>query len=827
MVRHIPKSARTEDGLKAIVEKVKQTDDVARATIARNTKGLPELIEEHEEAVQDLEKCLAKYLANPDKLPIKRPMCKPNKNDQAFKGQHKVDAIDYLVGRVKELETEITEIRETIDKRNPLPYGFASFTHIEDAHAIAWAAKKRGPEGTVIALAPKPNDLIWKNLPLTRNQYRRKSVWINFWITVLTVAYIVPNVLSAVFLTNFAHLGGLWPWFQSTLSAHPTVWAAVQGILAPALQQLFYMFLPSIFRRLLVRSGDPSRTQRERHVMKRLYFFFVFNNLIVFSTFASAWGFIAAVIKADQSGQDTWQAILSGHIAENITTTLCFTSSYWVTWQMQRNLGAALDLLQGFTLLVNWFQRRFTNPTPRRMIRLSAPQAFLYASYYSSYLFVITSGFVFGPLQPLILPIVAIYIGLDGWLKKYLLQYIFVTRVESGGAFWRNVFNRLLFATLLSNAVIALVVTARGGWTMLYSMAPLPLILVLFKIYCSRTFDRRFRYYSILSLDQLDSKESAMASGDAKQEKKMRKTIDRVGVKFGHPALDQPLPRPMVHAKAEHLLKDVLRGQLDTDVQANGLDGASDMRGRQQYSDIYMSQMSQTQTGKPAPHFAGEPTNNTPAFEIVKEGDLDFENFKRRAEFRHEFGGDGELYGVADDMVSSRPGTPSNASIMTMSTLAGGGGMERGRRLHSPASTNRDVSSGSRSGSRPAARVAETTYSPGYAGLRNIDESPERAAELRKWESGDITDDRGALLRNAAIMGRGGENGGVGDAQQGHLLAPRLQGMNSREFFDVGASGYSTAAHTPGEGLTPMLDEEDETSYDYFRRVGGSGRGRL
>jgi len=298
--------------------------------------------------------------------------------------------------------------------------------------------------------------------------------------------------------------------------------------------------------------------------------------------------------------------------------------------------------------------------------------------------------------------------------------------------------------------------------------------------------------------------------------------------------------RPMVHAKAQHLLKDVLRAQLDTDAQLPSLDGNSEMRGRQkpgEYSDIYMSQMSQTQPGKPAPHFA-EPTSTTPAFEIVKEGDLDFENFKRRAEFRHEFGGDGELYGTADDAVSSRPGTPSNASIMTMSTVAGGG-PDRGRRMHSPASTNRDVSSGSRSGSRPRHypgalagagvfdRPAETTYTPGYAGLRGIDESPERTASLRKWESGDITDDRGVLLRNAAMMGRGlgGEahaGANVSEAQ-GHLLAPRLQRMGSREFFDVGASGYTTATGTPG-GLTPMLDEEDETSYDYFRRGGARGR---
>ena len=55
---------------------------------------------------------------------------------------------------------------------------------------------------------------------------------------------------------------------------------------------------------------------------------------------------------------------------------------------------------------------------------------------------------------------------------------------------------------------------------------------------------------------------------------------------------------------------------------------------------------------------------NIPGVELVAEEDLDFENFKKRAEFREEFGGDGELYGRPDDLIS-RPGTPSTMATMT------------------------------------------------------------------------------------------------------------------------------------------------------------------
>lgn len=46
----------------------------------------------------------------------------------------------------------------------------------------------------------------------------------------------------------------------------------------------------------------------------------------------------------------------------------------------------------------------------------------------------------------------------DSWLKKYLMMYIFVTKIESGGQFWRILVNRLLVALLLSNCCVGIVV---------------------------------------------------------------------------------------------------------------------------------------------------------------------------------------------------------------------------------------------------------------------------------------------------------------------------------------------------------------------------------
>ena len=444
-----------------MIDEVVPTSSFSRTAIARNVKELPELIEQHNKTVRELEQHLARYLKNPDQLPPKRPECKPSKDDPSYgsfpKGQ-KVDAIEYLSGRIKELEIEIKEVRLTVDNRNPLPYGFASYEAIDEAHSIAFAAKKKHPQGTTIVLAPRPNDIIWKNMPLSKAQRKRRRILNNFYITLLTIAWIAPNAMISIFLVSLANLGHVWKAFQDSLAAHTTWWSIVQGVASPAITSLIYLVLPIIFRRMLIRAGDRTKTARERHVAGKLYTFFVFNFLIVFSVFSTIWTFVSTVIKNTNNGQDAWTAIKNANFGLALFISLCDISPFWITWLLQRNLGAAIDLAQLWTLVWSFCARKFSSPTPREMIELTAPPAFDYASYYNYFLFYSTVALCYGTVQPLALPACALYFCLDVFLKKYLLLYIFITKTESGGMFWRMFYNRMVFAAILSNLVVFLAV---------------------------------------------------------------------------------------------------------------------------------------------------------------------------------------------------------------------------------------------------------------------------------------------------------------------------------------------------------------------------------
>lgn len=821
MVTDIPSKMRTDEGILQLTDDVNPTGLLPRASIGRNVKILPKLIEEHEETVKQLESVLSKYLKKPDKLPASRPTMRPPRKFKGDRPKGKLDSIEYLTNRIRELEGEVRDVRDRIDKRDAMPYGFASWEQIETTHAVAFSARRKHPQGTTIALAPRPNDLIWENLPLGKTTRRRKRLANMAWVTILTLLWTPLNACIAIFLSNLSNLGRIWPAFQESLNGNPTGWAIVQGIASPAITSLVYVVLPIIFRRLSIRSGDITKTSRERHVIHDLYAFFCFNNLIIFSLFSAVWAFVSATVDAKNSGEDTWDALKKGGFYNHVLISLCTVSPFWVTWLLQRNLGAAIDLAQVLNLFLVWFARTFMSPTPRQNIEWTAPPPFDYASYYNYFLFYATVALCFATLQPIVLPVTAFYFALDSWLKKYLLLYVFVTKTESGGQMWRILYNRMVFAAILANVIVALVVRARGSWTMIGVMAPLPFLMLGFKYYCMKTFDDDIHY--CVRTGMRDGESLAVGS-------KPKKVGDRVLTKFGHPALYRPLMTPMVHAKAKNVLGQVYRGRLNSD-------GGKSMT----YSDIALEPMSTQEPGKPMPRAL----KDAAPFEIVPEGQQDFMFFKNRADFREEFSGG--IYGKPEDLISERSHTPR--SFMGHGTWSpeSASRASRASRASSPSPTLPGLSSSQgdaavvgndgivrpiprkhfdQSNIHPALRIQQ-------AGSRSASTSPHRASYQqpsssrgsvtgKEIEAGDLSV-RPGLYTNpdadeseARLLGNVEVDGAATGLGWSGLTPSPGEGVYGMERWRTGGSTYSQLA--PGQ-----QQDDDLGGYDYFW---GTSRGR-
>ncbi|KAF7545589.1 hypothetical protein G7046_g9531 [Stylonectria norvegica] len=808
MLFDVPKKACSDEGIARIIDEVVPNSSFARTAVARNVKELPDIIAQHDKAVRKLEKYLAKYLKNPQQLPAARPTCKPSKKDRSFETyakNQKVDAIEYYTQRIRDLEVEVREVRASVDKRGSMPYGFASYSEIAEAHNIAYACRKKKPHGATIMLAPRPNDIIWDNMPLYSATRSRKR-WINtIWIILLTIVWIAPNAMIAIFLVNLNNLGAVWPAFKTSIEKDTKFWGVAQGIISPALMSLFYLVLPMIFRRLSIKAGDQTKTGRERHVLAKLYAFFVFNNLIIFSVFSTIWTFITNVIDNTNDGENAWKAILKNDIASLLFIAFCNNSPFWVTYLLQRQLGAAIDLAQLWPLVQAFFLRKFSSPTPRELIELTAPPPFEYASYYNYFLYYATVTMCFAGIQPLVLPATALYFCIDSYLKKYLILYRFVTKTESGGMFWRVIFNRFIFATMLSNLVVLLTCWARGDGThyQFYAVCPLPFLMLAFKFYCSSAFDNKIRYFSTRNV--VKNPESA-------QVKDIRGKSDRLASRFGHPALYKPLITPMVHSNAQNLLPSVYKGRLSDGRDAGQADGMT-VSG---YSDVYT--LDTMQGGKP-----GKSANQVPGFEYVSESQLDFEFYKNRAEFGEDHGG-GEIYGKQGEILrpgtpstfaegsegGSRPGTPVNGR----QTPLGAGG---NRRMYSAAGSETSYqafrpnqsttyNNGFTQQSTMGSDAINRTRSPLYghdndssSGLGLVHHAADVPMSIPMSASRDISQERGRMTPGA-------------HSTPGISPGPSVGALGG------GPRGYSGLAQAEADN-----DTSDPAQYDYFR---GSSRNR-
>ena len=187
MVTQIRKDFRSDAGLVALmgllkVDGIKIGPEIDCATIGRRIGDFPELVEEHNEAVADLEKYLVKYLRD-GKVAPKRPMVRKNAFLGIFGGQ-KLDAIDYYAKQIKYLREKIDTQRQHIESLRREQkrwrkggvdagsriegenYGFVTFKTISECHRIALAhhGKLKELHGARVQLAPMPQDIVWQNM---------------------------------------------------------------------------------------------------------------------------------------------------------------------------------------------------------------------------------------------------------------------------------------------------------------------------------------------------------------------------------------------------------------------------------------------------------------------------------------------------------------------------------------------------------------------------------------------------------------------------------------------------------------------------------------
>lgn len=359
----------------------------------------------------------------------------------------------------------------------------------------------------------------------------------------------------------------LWDGFGTFTNNHQSFLSFLQGFVAPALTSAVFLIFPIIMRRISAFQGTLTKSMRERNTLRKLYFFFVFNNLFVFTIFSVAWSAVSQVIELSKSSPDmsARQVFDSLDLAQQISSSIINISSFWIMYIVRSNIGAMLDLIQIWGLIVRSFAKRFLSPTPRKLIRWTAPPEFDYASHINWLLFYSTIALTFTTIQPIILVVTCFYFTIDTFLKKYTLLYVYVPKVESDGSFWKDLFNRTLFSVGLGNLAMFLVTWVQGGWKVAIGMLPLFPALIAFKVFSYYRLSRPMKYDASSAVPGMtgtmyggDDDETVIESDHGQHSGGELLHNADLRIEFGNPALYRKLIVPMVKKEAGEFLEQIL-----------------------------------------------------------------------------------------------------------------------------------------------------------------------------------------------------------------------------------------------------------------------------
>lgn len=294
-------------------------------------------------------------------------------------------------------------------------------------------------QGAYIELAPKPQDLIWPNLAKSDSAKRSSAVFGGVILAFVMVLYCVPLIAVSA-LSNLTSMTSYVTFLRDWQQSSNWSFAAVAGILPPFLAILLQLILPFIFRALAKYQGALTHTKLDRAVLSRYFFFLVFLQFIAFSLFGVFFNLITAIVIHKGDGDFVLSQL--SRLPQTIQSTYVAQGNYWLTWFPTRGFSAIFELAQAINLIYIWFRTKLFGRTPRQIREWCAPPDYDYAVYAANTLLMAVVALVYAPLWPLVTLSAAFAFFASSLVAKYMLLYINVTKVESGGRIWRMLINR-------------------------------------------------------------------------------------------------------------------------------------------------------------------------------------------------------------------------------------------------------------------------------------------------------------------------------------------------------------------------------------------------
>ncbi|KAH7620097.1 hypothetical protein Ndes2526B_g05351 [Nannochloris sp. 'desiccata'] len=474
--------------------------DVAAVQVVQDTSSLDTLVASYDklknEAASAVDTAVAQYSAG-KKVKIARKVVVGATLGEWGREKYgvkpvKTDAFEFYRERLVQLRESIATSQDAAADL-AFPSGFVTFKKRKAQVVAAGAMMSEDLSAWKTQAAPRPDEVLWKNLGLRQweRSSRHAAMWVAFFV--LIAFFMIPvTAVQALLSTN-----SLVGFIQDIPILNSLVTAVLPGLALV----IFLALLPPILRFMRTLAGSISISQIDHGVVT---WFFIFQVITVF--FGS---FIAGTF-ANQ-----FEVLIKnpGDIVNLLGTAAPQTAIFFMTFiSAQAFISTPLSLLRTVGLVLFLIKSRFAAATPRAKLKLQESSVVkqTYGTQIPADTIAALLGLTFCIICPIIAPLALLYFGVNYLVNKYHLMAVAKESYQSGGLVWLHVFNQLITGLIIFQITMIALLGIKKAPTPSLILLPLPFITLIFAYIAHSTFWRPMRTLSLLTAARRDSVEAGV-----------------------------------------------------------------------------------------------------------------------------------------------------------------------------------------------------------------------------------------------------------------------------------------------------------------------------
>ncbi|KAG0577950.1 hypothetical protein KC19_5G194100 [Ceratodon purpureus] len=460
--------------------------------VVYNAKKLTKLLKKKQKYEGKVEKWMDALDREPS---TPRPTVKIRKHWYHFRGEP-VDAIDHYDKLILQLVVEIKAERKNIlsDASHVMRAGFVSFRSRWGAAVCAQTQQCRDHTKWITEWAPEPRDVYWNNLAINYMMLNSRRLLVTVVVTVLVIFFLIA-VGAVQVLANLEELIKYMP-FLKPLSKWSFVESFISGFLPAAVLKIFLLIIPYVLWFLTKFEGHVSYSKIEKYTAIKYFGFLVvnvfFGNVLIGSLFDQLKQYLAS----------------PGSIPTAFGVSIPKKATFFMTFIMLDGwTSIAAEVLRLWPLI--WYHittTLFMRTAKERVKVIPATPAsyFIVLPRLSLYILL---GLVYAVISPLILPFICVFFAFGFLIYRNQVLNVYEPKYESAASFWPSMHRNVIIALIIKHITLIGLFSVKKAFASTPFLVPLPIITIMFHLFCSQKFYPAFRNYPLQEAKIKDKQE--------------------------------------------------------------------------------------------------------------------------------------------------------------------------------------------------------------------------------------------------------------------------------------------------------------------------------